>query len=699
MNDKTATGATGEDAPPVITESFADMLEESLGETPRFEGSVVKGRVLAIQNDMVLIDVGLKVEGWVSLKEFGASPPEVDGNVEVFVERVENRRGEAVLSREKARREEAWTMLEQAFENSERVTGVIFGRVKGGFTVDINGAFAFLPGSQVDIRPVRDITPLLNTEQPFQILKMDRRRGNIVVSRRAVLEDSRAEQRGELIASLREGQVLEGVVKNITDYGAFVDLGGIDGLLHVTDIAWRRINHPTEALSIGQTINVQVIRFNSETQRISLGLKQLETDPWDGVESKYPVGTVFKGRVTNIADYGAFVELEPGVEGLVHVSEMSWTKKNVYPGKIVSTSQEVEVMVLDVDPQKRRISLGLKQCMPNPWDSFADQHPVDSEIEGEVKNITEFGLFVELPGEIFGMAHLSDLDWNRSGEQALADYTVGDKVKAKILNIEVEKERISLGVKQLTDDPFAGAVGELKKGATVTCTVTGVQDSGVEVEVAGGTAGFVRKSDLARDRSEHRPDRFAKGDKVDAKVTNIDRQSRKITLSIKALEVEEEKQAMAEYGSADSGASLGEILGAAINKKAEETDGAEPAAEVDGETTSGAPAEPEPAETTVESESATVEEPPAEAEATPEVDVAAPLEVETKAKPKPKAKPKTKVKPNKPKPKADGEKKTTAKKATKTASKSTKTTKKAKTAKDESGAGKDAAKADEAETS
>ncbi len=589
MNEKTTTDsapATRGEAPPAIIESFADMLEETLGSSTRFEGSVVPGKVLSIQNDMVLIDVGLKVEGWVALKEFGAESPGVGDEVEVFIDRIENRRGEAGLSREKARREEAWTLLEKAFENSERVTGVIFGRVKGGFTVDINGAFAFLPGSQVDIRPVRDITPLLNTDQPFQILKMDRRRGNIVVSRRAVLEDSRAEQRAELIEGLREGQVLDGMVKNITDYGAFVDLGGIDGLLHVTDIAWRRINHPTEALSIGQTVKVQVIRFNPETQRISLGMKQLEADPWEGVEAKYPVGTVFKGRVTNIADYGAFVELEPGVEGLVHVSEMSWTKKNVYPGKIVSTSQEIEVMVLDVDPQKRRISLGLKQCMANPWDAFAEKYPVDIEIEGEIRNITEFGLFVELPGEIFGMVHLSDLDWSKPGEEALAEYKIDDTIKAKVLNIEVNKERISLGVKQLSDDPFAGSMGKLKKGDSVTCTVTAPQDSGIEVAVSDGVQGFIRKSDLARDRSEQRPDRFAKGDKIDAKITNIDQSNRRVTLSVKALEVQEEKKVMADFGSADSGASLGDILGAAMNKKAKESEEeAEPEAkaEVDEE--------------------------------------------------------------------------------------------------------------------
>ncbi|HTV46516.1 MAG TPA: 30S ribosomal protein S1 [Stellaceae bacterium] len=551
-------------------ESFAALLDESLGMANGLEGTVVKGRVIAVENDAVLIDVGLKSEGRVPLKEFAAGGGEpslnVGDTVEVFLERMEDKNGEAQLSREKARREEAWTQLEKSFQANERVTGVIFGRVKGGFTVDLNGAVAFLPGSQVDIRPVRDITPLLGSQQPFQILKMDRSRGNIVVSRRAVLEESRAEQRSELVASLKEGQILNGVVKNITDYGAFVDLGGVDGLLHVTDIAWRRINHPSEALHIGQTVKVQVIRFNPETQRISLGMKQLEADPWEGVELKYPAGAKFKGRVTNITDYGAFVELEPGVEGLVHVSEMSWTKKNVHPGKIVSTSQEVEVMVLDVDPQKRRISLGLKQTLANPWETFADDHPIGSELEGEVRNITEFGLFVGLPGDIDGMVHLSDIDWNRAGEDALDNYHKGEVVRVKVLDVDVDKERISLGIKQLEADPFEAGMSKLRKGEVVTGTIAGITEGGVEVSVGDGLLGFIRKSELSRDRSEQRPDRFAVGEKVDAKVTAIDRATRKVALSIKAREMDEEKRAMAEFGSSDSGASLGDILGAAISR-------------------------------------------------------------------------------------------------------------------------------------
>ncbi|WP_374310721.1 30S ribosomal protein S1 [Dongia sp.] len=555
---------------PAAKESFAALLEESLGFAQGLEGSVLSGTVVAIDGEFALVDVGLKSEGRVALREFGGpagkAEIKIGDVVEVYLERMEDKNGEAMLSREKAKREEAWTALEKQFKDNQRVTGVIFGRVKGGFTVDLSGAVAFLPGSQVDIRPVRDVGPLMGTPQPFQILKMDRARGNIVVSRRAVLEESRAEARSELVANLKEGQVLQGVVKNITDYGAFVDLGGVDGLLHVTDIAWRRINHPSEALHIGQNVNVQVVRFNPETQRISLGMKQLEADPWEGVAAKYPVGAKLKGRVTNITDYGAFVELEPGIEGLVHVSEMSWTKKNVHPGKIVSTSQEVEVMVLDVDPTKRRISLGLKQCMDNPWSSFIDKHPAGSELEGEIKNITEFGLFVGLPGDIDGMVHLSDLDWDRPGEEAVQDYKKGQMVKVKLLDVDIEKERISLGIKQLKKDTFAESAGTMKKGDVVTCTVTAVTDGGLEVTVGDGIPGFIKKADLSRERAEQRPDRFAVGEKVDAKIAQVDAKTRKLTLSIKAREMEEDKQAMAEFGSSDSGASLGDILGAALNK-------------------------------------------------------------------------------------------------------------------------------------
>jgi small subunit ribosomal protein S1 len=552
-------------------EDFASLLDETLGQDSGFDGSVVTGRVLRLTDEFAVVDVGLKSEGRVALKEFGppgAKPDVKPGDViELYVERYEDRDGAIILSREKARREEAWTNLEKAFETQQRVNGTIYGRVKGGFTVDLGGAVAFLPGSQVDIRPVRDVGPLMGTPQPFQILKMDRARGNIVVSRRAVLEETRAEQRSELIQGLKEGQILDGVVKNITDYGAFVDLGGVDGLLHVTDIAWRRINHPSEALQIGQQVKVQVIRFNPETQRISLGMKQLEADPWEGVAAKYPVGAKYSGRVTNITDYGAFVELEPGVEGLVHVSEMSWTKKNVHPGKIVSTSQEVEVIVLDVDASKRRISLGLKQVQRNPWEQFVDEHPIGSEVEGEIRNVTEFGLFIGLSADIDGMIHMSDLSWDEPGELAMAKYDKGQVVKAKVLDVDVEKERISLGIKQLKADPAASVLDTVRKGEIVTGVVTSIQSNGIEVKVGDVLSGFIRRSELARDKSDQRPDRFAVGEKVDAKVVAIDRAARKLSLTIKGKEVEEEKQAMAEYGSSDSGASLGDILGAAIRRR------------------------------------------------------------------------------------------------------------------------------------
>ena len=552
-------------------EDFASLLDQTLGRDTGFEGSVVTGRVVRLTDEFAVVDVGLKSEGRVALKEFappGARPEVKPGDViELYVERYEDRDGSIVLSREKARREEAWTNLEKAFETQQRVNGTIYGRVKGGFTVDLGGAVAFLPGSQVDIRPVRDVGPLMGTPQPFQILKMDRARGNIVVSRRAVLEETRAEQRSELIQGLKEGMILDGVVKNITDYGAFVDLGGVDGLLHVTDIAWRRINHPSEALQIGQQVKVQVIRFNPETQRISLGMKQLEADPWEGVAAKYPPGAKYTGRVTNITDYGAFVELEPGVEGLVHVSEMSWTKKNVHPGKIVATSQEVDVMVLDVDTSKRRISLGLKQVQRNPWEQFVDEHPIGSVVEGEIRNITEFGLFVGLSADIDGMVHMSDLSWDEPGELVMAKYEKGQNVKAKVLDVDVEKERISLGIKQLHDDPAATVLDRVHKGQIVTCVVTAVQNNGIEVKVDDVLSGFIRRAELARDKSDQRPDRFAVGEKVDAKIVAVDRAARKLSLTIKGKEVEEDKQAIAEYGTSDSGASLGDILGAAIRRR------------------------------------------------------------------------------------------------------------------------------------
>ena len=571
-------------------EDFASLLDETYGEHEAFEGSVIKGIVVAIEKDVAVIDIGLKTEGRVALKEFQGpgreGPISVGDEVEVYLERVENALGEAVISRDKARREESWVKLEKAFERQEKVEGVIFNQVKGGFTVDLDGAVAFLPRSQVDIRPIRDVTPLMQVPQPFQILKMDRRRGNIVVSRRTVLEESRAEQRHEIVANLEEGQVIDGTVKNITDYGAFVDLGGIDGLLHVTDIAWRRVNHPTEVLTIGQTVKVKIIKINHETHRISLGMKQLLDDPWQGIEAKYPINSRYQGRVTNITDYGAFVELEAGIEGLIHVSEMSWTKKNVHPGKIVATSQEVDVQVLEVDPVKRRISLGLKQTLANPWESFAEKYPVGYEVEGEVKNKTEFGLFIGLDGDVDGMVHLSDLDWNKPGEQAIEDFKKGDIVKAKVLDVDTEKERISLGIKQLGADAYApqasedASSGDLKKGNVVTCEVIDVKEGGIDVKIAGSDlVAFIKRNELARDRADQRPERFAVGEKVDARITQFDRRARKVSVSIKALEFAEEKDAIAQYGSADSGASLGDILGAALKARAADA----PAAKEDDE--------------------------------------------------------------------------------------------------------------------
>ena len=554
-------------------ESFSELLDQSFQEMKSIEGSVVSGTVISIEKDMILIDVGLKCEGRVPLREFGNNEEDVKINVgdtvEVYIERLEDVNGQAILSREKARREEAWVNLEVALEKQQRVNGVIFGKVKGGFTVDLEGATAFLPGSQVDIRPIKDLGVLMGTPQPFQILKMDRRRGNIVVSRRAVLEDSRAEARTELVANLQEGQVLQGVIKNITDYGAFVDLGGVDGLLHVTDISWKRINHPSEALQVGETVQVKVIKFNDETQRISLGIKQLTEDPWLKVFERFPVGAKMSGIVTNITDYGSFVELEDGIEGLVHVSEMSWTKKNVHPGKIVSTSEKLEVMVLEIDVEKRRISLGIKQCVENPWENYKNNNKIGDVVEGEIRNITEFGIFIALTEDIDGLVHLSDISWDGNGDELIKNYAKGSSAQAKILDIDVEKERISLGIKQLAEDVAATEIDNIRKGSTVTCTISEITENGLEVSVGDNLRGFIKKNDLSRERADQKTDRYGVGDKVDASVTNIDKKTRKISLSIKAREIEEEKKAMAEYGSSDSGASLGDILGAALAKKDE----------------------------------------------------------------------------------------------------------------------------------
>ena len=553
-------------------DDFAALLDESLAGRDLNEGTVVHGIVVGQEKDFLIVDVGLKTEGRISVKEFqqgdGKPVPKIGDTVEVFLERVENASGEAVISREKARREEAWTRLEGVYAEAQPVMGSIVGRVKGGFTVDLGGASAFLPGSQVDIRPVRDVGPLMGKEQPFAILKMDRPRGNIVVSRRAILEEARAEQRTELVAQLHEGEVREGVVKNITDYGAFVDLGGIDGLLHVTDMSWKRVNHPSQVLAVGDTVKVQIVKINPDTQRISLGMKQLLADPWDDVETKYPVGARYTGRITNITDYGAFVELEAGVEGLVHVSEMSWTKKNAHPGKIVSTSQEVDVVVLDVDASKRRISLGLKQAQQNPWEAFLQAHPIGSVVEGEVKNATEFGLFIGLDNDIDGMVHLSDIDWNATGEEAMAKHHRGEMVKARVLDVDAEKERISLGIKQMSGDPIAGDV--FRRGQIVTATIAEVTSGGLEVTFGEADApmqAFIRKSDLSRDRSDQNPERFGVGDRLDAMITNIDKSARRVSLSVKAMQQADDKEATEQFGSSDSGASLGDILGAALRER------------------------------------------------------------------------------------------------------------------------------------
>ena len=553
---------------PESTENFEELLNEQFGDKG-IVGSVVKGTIIALSDDYVTVDVGLKSEGRIPLREFGQNPElKVGDQIEVLVDRYEDRDGNIVLSREKARREEAWAELEKSMNAGQRVNGVIFGRVKGGFTVDLNGAIAFLPGSQIDIRPIRDVTPLMGISQPFQILKMDRVRGNIVVSRRVVLEETRAEARAELIDAIKEGAILDGVVKNITDYGAFVDLGGVDGLLHVTDISWKRINHPAEVLTVGQNIKVQIIKYNEDTQRISLGMKQLENDPWQSVADKYKVGEVYKGKVTNITDYGAFVELEDGIEGLVHVSEMSWTRKNVHPGKIVSTSEEVEVKVLEVDPEKRRISLGIKQCTPNPWAAYVEEHPVGSIIEGVIKNITEFGLFVGLTDEIDGMIHLSDIAWGKSGEEAVKDYEKGQEIKAKIIDVDVEKERISLGIKQLDENNAALALENFKKGDVVKAIVKSVDEKGVNVEVEG-IAATIKKADLSKDKEGQNPEKYHEGDVLEAKLTSVDKKNGKLGVSVKALEIEEEKKTLKEYSASDSSnTSLGDALGEALKKSA-----------------------------------------------------------------------------------------------------------------------------------
>lgn len=549
--------------------SFAELFDQSCKDSC-LENKVVKGTIVSIDDNFVTIDVGLKSEGRIATSEFTSGGRKielkVDDKIDVFIDRYENKSGEIVLSREKALREAAWDDFEKAFKEGASVTGVIFSRVKGGFMVDLNGATAFLPGSQVDVRPVKDITPLMGIEQLFMILKMDKARENIVVSRRGILEGANAEERAKAIANLEEGQILDGVVKNITNYGAFVDIGGVDGLLHNTDISWKRVNHPSEVLTPGQEIKVKVVKFNKETKRISLGIKQLTPDPWEGVDVEFKVGAHVKGKVTNVTDYGIFVELKEGVEGLVYVSEISW-KKNMSPAKAATAGEEIEVVVLDVDVAKRRIGLGIKQLQVNPWEKIVQEYEVGSVFDSVITNVTAFGVFVKISDDIDGMVHINDLSWDRIKEDDLSQlYKKGDAIKVKVLEIDAEKERINLGVKQLTENPYGDVVVDIKKGAVVTCVVSEIKEDGVDVTLANGAYGFIKKVDLAKDRQDRRTDRFAVGEKVDAKIISVDKTGRKIGLSIKALEIEEEKQVMAEFGSSDSGASLGDILGVAMKE-------------------------------------------------------------------------------------------------------------------------------------
>ncbi len=556
-------------------ENFAKLLEESFSKETKKVGGIVKGTVVAIEKDTVLIDIGYKSEGRVPIKEFTPPDkrPELGDEVEVFFEHAENKFGDAVLSRDRAKKETAWEVMEKALKNKDQVKGNIFSRVKGGFSVDLNDAIAFLPGSQVDVKVIKDNSYLLGTEQIFHILKMDRKRGNIVVSRRSVLEEGRAEAKKEMASTLEEGQVMEGTVKNITDYGAFVDLGEMDGLLHVTDISWKRISHPSEVLSVGKKIKVKLIKYNSDSQRLSLGMKQLNEDPWKGADDKFKVGNKYGGVVTNIADYGAFVEIDKGIEGLVHVSEMSWNKKNSNPFKLVAAGDKVEVVILDFDMQKRRLSLGMKQVTKNPWDEINNLLDLNKIHEGEITNITEFGIFVKINEDIDGLIHINDLSWDGKAEEELKKYSKGMKIKSKVLEIDAEKERIALGIKQLAKDPFEVIISEkFKKGSIVTCLVENVIDAGLEVKLDNDILGFIKKADLSREKEEQKPSRFAKGEKVDAMITNIDKGARKVYLSIKTMELEEEKKAVKDYGSTDSGASLGDILGAALEAKSEKKD-------------------------------------------------------------------------------------------------------------------------------
>ena len=551
-------------------EDFAKLLETVTTSHVK-EGSVVKGQVVETTSEVIVVDVGLKNEGRIAVSEFqlikGQELPKVGDIVDVYVEKVEGRRG-TVLSREKAIREESWVKLERIFEKTENIIGTIFGRVKGGFTVDLDGVVAFLPGSQADVRPIKDPTVFMGIPQPFQILKMDRKLGNIVVSRKAILEESRSEERVKMLANIKEGDVLDGVVKNITDYGAFVDLGSVDGLLHVTDISWSRINHPSEVLSFGQEIKVMVIKFNEETKRISLGMKQLDANPWENITEEFPIGKVMSGKITNIADYGVFIELKDGIEGLVHSSEIAWGKSSQNPKKLLNIGQEVEFVILDVDTERHRISLSIKKCQNNPLVKFAEQNPVGSIIKAPIRNITDFGMFVALDENTDGMIHESDISWENDGVELLKNYNKGDEVECKVLNIDIEKDRVALGIKQLTEEPDQVVVVDTyKKNMVVTCVVISTNNDGVEVSVDNNATGFIKKIDLSAERSEQKSERFVEGDRIDAKIISIEKSGRRLNLSIKALEIDEREKAIKEYGSTDSGASLGDILGAALGEK------------------------------------------------------------------------------------------------------------------------------------
>lgn len=547
---------------------FAEMLK-SVETFDIKEDSVVKGQVISIGKDVIIVDVGIKNEGRVPIEEFLVGQnnvlPQVGDIVDVYVEKLESRNGRTILSREKAIRQDAWSAIEKMFENKELVEGAMLGRVKGGFTVDIFGVIAFLPGSQLDVRPIKDVSHMIGVKQPFLVLKMDKKLGNIVVSRRAILEESRLEARDAMLSQIREGEVYEGIVKNITDYGAFVDLGNIDGLLHVTDISWSRINHPSEVLSIGQKVSVMVIKFSEDSKRISLGIKQLDDSLWQDIAKEFPVGQVFHGKISNISDYGAFIELKNGVEGLVHSSEISWLRSHQNSKKFLSIGQEVEFKILDIDVKKHRVSLSIKQCQENPLILFASNNPVGSVIKAPIRNVTDFGIFVAIADQFDGMIHESDISYDGNGVELLQFYKKGDDVECKILSIDLERERVSLGIKQLQERAQDDAI-ELVKGMNVTCIVSEVSEKGLSVTINDGTRGFIKKGDLSSDKSSQRVDRFAFGDKIDAKVIFVDQEAKVVNLSIKAMEIEDRENAIKEYGSTDSGARLGDVLGVALGE-------------------------------------------------------------------------------------------------------------------------------------